>query len=52
MSSLWRPGMGMEVERLENKLILFRFQHVIDIQRVLDNRPWHFDHSLLAVRVV
>ncbi|CAN0863336.1 hypothetical protein LINGRAHAP2_LOCUS8671 [Linum grandiflorum] len=42
----------MEIEKLGNDRILFRFHHVVDINRVLDDCPWHFDQSLLVLHAV
>ncbi|CAN1780547.1 hypothetical protein LINPERHAP1_LOCUS15128 [Linum perenne] len=32
LASIWRPGRGISVEDLGNKLLLFRFYHERDIQ--------------------
>ncbi|CAN1829663.1 hypothetical protein LINPERHAP1_LOCUS32585 [Linum perenne] len=50
MACLWRPGRGMEVEELGNRLVLFHFNHMIDLRRVLEMGPWVFDSSLLVLR--
>ncbi|CAN1786969.1 Uncharacterized protein At4g02000 [Linum perenne] len=50
MAGVWRPGRKMEIEDIGNKLILFRFNHSIDLRRVVDSGPWTFDQSLLILR--
>ncbi|CAN0918004.1 hypothetical protein LINGRAHAP2_LOCUS30612 [Linum grandiflorum] len=50
MASLWQPCMGMAVEELGNRLLLFRFYHNLDLRWVLDNGPWLFDRHLLVLR--
>ncbi|CAN1239636.1 hypothetical protein LINGRAPRIM_LOCUS2432 [Linum grandiflorum] len=46
---LWRPGHGMAVEDLGDKLYLFRFHHQHDLRWVIDNGPWTFDNALLVL---
>ncbi|CAN1759636.1 Uncharacterized protein At4g02000, partial [Linum perenne] len=49
MESLWRPGRRVAIEKYGDNLILFRFNHVIDLKRVLESGPWLFDESLLVL---
>ncbi|CAN0914830.1 hypothetical protein LINGRAHAP2_LOCUS28770 [Linum grandiflorum] len=42
--------MGIAIEELGNRLLLFRFYHNLDLRRVLDNRPWIFDRYLLVLQ--
>lgn len=42
MASLWRPGRGMYVKRLEPNRFLFQFYHELDIKRVIEGSPWTF----------
>ncbi|KAL8498996.1 hypothetical protein ACS0TY_022090 [Phlomoides rotata] len=47
----WKPKHGMwSREWRESKLILFRFDDVIDRDWVLKNQPWHFMGSLFAIK--
>ncbi|CAN1300616.1 hypothetical protein LINPERPRIM_LOCUS24644 [Linum perenne] len=50
MACLWCPGRGMVVEELDNRKLLFRFRHIIDLRRVLELGPWIFDSSLLVLK--
>ncbi|CAN1346757.1 hypothetical protein LINPERPRIM_LOCUS40855 [Linum perenne] len=50
MVCLWRPERGMMVEELDNKIMLFGFQHIIDLRRVLELGPCIFDSSLMALK--
>ncbi|EEF41738.1 conserved hypothetical protein [Ricinus communis] len=52
MASLKRPGRGVCVNELGNQIYLFQSFHKIDISRVLDKGPWHFDRHLLVMRHV
>ncbi|KAL8499001.1 hypothetical protein ACS0TY_022094 [Phlomoides rotata] len=47
----WKPKHGMcSREWGESKLILFRFEDVMDRDWVLKNQPWHFMGSLFAIK--
>ncbi|CAN1798486.1 hypothetical protein LINPERHAP1_LOCUS21731 [Linum perenne] len=50
MARLRRPGRGMNVKEIGQKLILFRFYHVADLKGVCG--PWTFNSSLLVLRVL
>ncbi|CAN0925508.1 hypothetical protein LINGRAHAP2_LOCUS34801 [Linum grandiflorum] len=50
MANLWYPDRGVAIEQLENQLILCRFRHIVDLCRVLQEIPWHFDMSLLVLK--
>ncbi|CAN0838154.1 hypothetical protein LINGRAHAP2_LOCUS2007 [Linum grandiflorum] len=50
MASLWQPCMGMAVEELGNRLLLFHFYHNLYLRWVLDNGTWLFDRHLLVLR--
>ena len=49
LASLWRPGRGMFVQDLGNKLILFKFYHHHDVRWVMEGGPWTFDNHLLVL---
>lgn len=40
MASLWRPREGMEVHDIGGTRYSFTFFHKMDIQKVVDGRPW------------
>ncbi|CAN1783498.1 Uncharacterized protein At4g02000 [Linum perenne] len=49
LAEIWRPVKGMSVRDLGNKLILFRFYHVLDLRWVIDNGPWTHNGYLLVL---
>ncbi|CAN0912354.1 hypothetical protein LINGRAPRIM_LOCUS717 [Linum grandiflorum] len=49
MADLWRPGQGMEVDDLGDKLYLFQFNHINDLRWVVDRGPWTYDHALFVL---
>ncbi|CAN0907184.1 hypothetical protein LINGRAHAP2_LOCUS24665, partial [Linum grandiflorum] len=44
------PGRGVEVDELEGGLNLFQFEYQLDVRKVVDKGPWHFNGVLLIVR--
>ncbi|CAN1275000.1 hypothetical protein LINPERPRIM_LOCUS15571 [Linum perenne] len=49
LSEVWQPGRGIQIVDLGNRLILFRFFHIIDLTWVLDAGPWNFNGHLLLI---
>uniref|UniRef100_A0A803P2Y2 Reverse transcriptase domain-containing protein n=1 Tax=Cannabis sativa TaxID=3483 RepID=A0A803P2Y2_CANSA len=49
LASLWQPGMGMFVKKLEDNRFLFQFYHEVDIQRVINGSPRTFDRIQLII---
>lgn len=47
LASIWRPREGMEVHDLGGQRYSFVFFHGLDLQKVIDGRPWTFEQSLL-----
>ncbi|CAN1246892.1 hypothetical protein LINGRAPRIM_LOCUS3293 [Linum grandiflorum] len=45
--SVWEPERGVEVDELEGGLYMFCFKHQIDVRKVMDKGPWHFNGALL-----
>ncbi|CAN0847529.1 hypothetical protein LINGRAHAP2_LOCUS5024 [Linum grandiflorum] len=39
LPSVWEPGRGVEVDELEGGLYLFRFEHQLDVCKVIDKGP-------------
>ncbi|CAN1848930.1 hypothetical protein LINPERHAP1_LOCUS39115 [Linum perenne] len=50
MVGLWRPGRGVSIEEIGGKLLLIRFEHEVDLRRVIEGGPWSFDQNLLVLR--
>ncbi|CAN1238084.1 hypothetical protein LINGRAPRIM_LOCUS2033 [Linum grandiflorum] len=49
MALIWKPGRGVKIEDLNDGHYLFRFQHEVDICRVMKDGPWNFNGSLLIL---
>ena len=45
LADLWRST----IKDINHSLYLFRFFHIVDLQRVLDSGPWSFDGHLLIL---
>ncbi|XP_019153570.1 PREDICTED: uncharacterized protein At4g02000-like [Ipomoea nil] len=45
MAAAWQPVAGMEVSEIKPRLFLFTFNHVTDLQRVLNDGPWAFENA-------
>ncbi|CAN1847889.1 hypothetical protein LINPERHAP1_LOCUS38706 [Linum perenne] len=50
LANIWRPGKGVMIEELGNRLILLCFYHERDLRWVIDYGSWSFDNSLLVMR--
>lgn len=50
-SSIWKPvkGVFMKETSIPN-LFIFKFFHELNLQRVLDDRPWTFNNQALVVK--
>ncbi|WOG81854.1 hypothetical protein DCAR_0101008 [Daucus carota subsp. sativus] len=48
MATLWKPGKGVYIKRLEPNLFLFQFNHEVDINRVIEGSPWTYDRMQLV----
>lgn len=49
MASLWRPGRGLFIKKIEANRFLFQFHHEVVIARVLYGSPWTFDRVPLII---
>lgn len=51
LASMWRPvkGVFMEETNVPN-LIIFKFFHELDLQRVLSDGPWTFNNQVLMLK--
>ncbi|CAN1743137.1 hypothetical protein LINPERHAP1_LOCUS1688 [Linum perenne] len=50
LAELWQPGRGVTIEDLGGNLLLFRFYHEIDLRRMMELGPWHFDANLIVMK--
>ncbi|KAH1056793.1 hypothetical protein J1N35_034858 [Gossypium stocksii] len=49
MVSLWHPVRGAQIRDLGEKMYLFQFFHVMDMNRVLKGSLWTFNNHLLVL---
>ncbi|MBA0670917.1 hypothetical protein Goklo_029554 [Gossypium klotzschianum] len=49
MANLWHPVKGVQIRDLGEKRYLFKFFHVIDMERVVKGAPWTFNNHLLIL---
>ncbi|CAN0847554.1 hypothetical protein LINGRAHAP2_LOCUS5038 [Linum grandiflorum] len=48
LPNAWEPGRDVEMDELEGGLYLFRFEHQLDVRKVMDKGPWHFNGAMLV----
>ena len=46
---LWRTKSGFKIKNLGNHLILFSFDNIGDVQKILKLEPWSFDKHLMVL---
>ncbi|MBA0778559.1 hypothetical protein Gotri_006409, partial [Gossypium trilobum] len=49
MANLWDPVRGVQIRDLGEKRYLFKFFHIIDMERVINGDPWTFNNHLLIL---
>ncbi|KAG8497159.1 hypothetical protein CXB51_008376 [Gossypium anomalum] len=49
MANLWHSVKGVQISDLGEKRFLFRFFHIMDLERVLKGSPWTFNNHLLIL---
>ena len=47
---LWRSQNGFKIWNLGNHTVLFEFDNVQDVERILQNQPWTFDKHLVVLK--
>ncbi|KAG8382923.1 hypothetical protein BUALT_Bualt05G0130300 [Buddleja alternifolia] len=52
LMKIFNPLRGMSIRKLNDKRLLFIFNHIVDRDRILDRAPWNFDNNLIVLRVV
>lgn len=49
LASLWKPGKGVYIKAIEANLFIFQFNHIIDLNRVIEGSPWSFNRKVLLI---
>ncbi|CAH9119195.1 unnamed protein product [Cuscuta epithymum] len=52
MTSIWKPGKGMSIKEIGERRYLLNFNHVLDMNRVIEDGPWLFWRDLILLKVV
>ncbi|XP_021611309.1 uncharacterized protein LOC110614131 [Manihot esculenta] len=52
LSVVWRPGRGVNIKKIGDRLYLFRFFHAVDVNWVLEARLYSFNNHLLLLHHV
>ena len=47
---LWKLAGKLKIRDIEEGILLFEFEDVLDLERVLEYEPWSYDKSLLAFK--
>ena len=45
---LWEPIGELKIRDVGKNILLFEFEDVLDLKRVLDFEPWSYDKNLVA----
>ncbi|MBA0671054.1 hypothetical protein Goklo_025525 [Gossypium klotzschianum] len=49
MANLWHPVKGVQIRDLGGKRYIFKFFHIVDMERVIKWSPWTFNNHLLVL---
>ena len=49
---LWKPAGELKIRDIGESILLFEFEDVLDLERVLEYEPWSFDKSLVVFKKV
>ncbi|KAL0434846.1 UNVERIFIED_CONTAM: hypothetical protein Sradi_0192500 [Sesamum radiatum] len=52
LMAIMNPKRGMVIREIEDKRLLFKFNHLLDQNRVLEGRPWTFERNLIVLNLV
>ena len=47
---LWKPASELKIRDIEESILLFEFEDVLNLERVLEYEPWSFDKSLVVFK--
>ena len=49
---LWKPAGELKIQDIGESILLFEFEDVLNLERVLEHEPWSFDKSLMVFKKV
>lgn len=52
MTGAWQLTQGVQIQKLNDVAMLFRFGHVVEKQRVVWRGPWSFDRNLVILQSI
>ena len=47
---IWRSQNGFKIRQIGNHIVLFVFDNIQDVERILQNQPWTFDKHLVVLK--
>lgn len=47
---LWKPGGKLKIRDIDDGILLFEFDNMLDLERVLEYEPWSYNKSLVAFK--
>lgn len=47
---LWRSTNGFKIKRLGDHKVLFVFDNLLDVDRIIQNQPWSFDKHFVVIQ--
>ncbi|KAK9992096.1 hypothetical protein SO802_027081 [Lithocarpus litseifolius] len=48
-TQLWRTTNGFKIRNMGNHVVLFTFDNMSDVERIIENQPWNFDKHLVVM---
>ncbi|CAH9100040.1 unnamed protein product [Cuscuta epithymum] len=52
MSSPWKPGKGMTIKEIGKRRYLLNFNHVLDMNRVIEDGHWLFERDIILLKAI
>ena len=47
---IWRSQNGFKILNIGNHIVLFVFDNIQDVERILQNQPWTFDKHFVVLK--
>ena len=47
---IWRSQNGFKIRNIGNHIVLFVFDNIQDVERILQNQPWTFDKHFVVLK--